>query len=275
MTIRVPDTLTVDNSEKYEASIRLWPDGLSFSGYIPQERDSFFTETIFFDSDMHIAQSLKKVFFDNPCFSYIYKSLSVICAFEKYTLVPENVFLEKDKELLFSFCHQKNETGRVLVQQIEKLRSSLLFEVDNDVYEFMVRSLVNPHFIHYLSPLLLSWQKNSFARYPKQLYIYIHNGILDIVCFEHGEILFANSFSYEKDSDIVYYIMYTCRQLGVNQLEDNLHFCGNNNICHSVMLVIKEYVAQMDYIPPVMANYTLASGKDVYSDIVTLTECVL
>ena len=36
MTLRVTDTLTADNSEKYEVSIRLWPGGLSFSGYVLQ-----------------------------------------------------------------------------------------------------------------------------------------------------------------------------------------------------------------------------------------------
>ena len=275
MTIRVPDTLTVDNSEKYEVSIRLWPDGLSFSGYVPAEKDSFFTETVLFDGGIPIAQSLKDIFFDNQCFSYLYRSLYVICASGKYTLVPENVFSEKDKSQLFSFCHQQGNTGKILAQPLTNLQLYLLYSIDNDVYEFLIRSLVNPRFIYSLSPLLVTWQKMSITSYPKQLNVFIHNGLLDIACFERGEMLFANSFDYEKDDDIIYYIMYACKQIGVNQLEDSIRFYGNEVECHSAMSVMKKYIGQVNYFPPGITSYRVASDRDVYVDVIALTECGL
>ena len=276
MPIRVPDTLTVDNSEKYKVSIRLWPDGLSFSGYIPAEKDSFFSETIFFDDDMDIAKSLKDIVFENPCFSYLYKSFYVIIITRKYTLVPDDVFSEKRSDMLFSFCHEKDEAGKVLIQQIDDLNLSLLYEVNNDIFEFLTRSILNPRFIHYLAPLFISWQKKSFACYSKQIYAYMHENIFDIICFERGEVLFVNSFNYEKDNDIIYYIMYACRQISINQLEDNLYFCGDVAVCQSAISVIKKYIAKTDYLPPMMENYSLSPGnKHMYLDVTTLVECVL
>ena len=275
MTIRVPDTLTADNSEKYEVSIRLWPGGLSFSGYIPHEKESFFSEKILFDSDVPISLSLKNIFFDNQCFTYLYRSFYVICATEKYTLAPENVFSEKEKSLLFSLCHQQDETGKILVQQLSNLQSFLLFSVDNEVYEFLMRSILNPEFIHSLSPLLLSWQKNSLTFFPKQVHAFIHNNLMDIACFDHGELLFVNSFNCENENDIVYYIMYTCRQLEINQLEDSIHFHGDEAKCLSTLSVIKKYIRQADYSPSQMKNYTVEAEKDVYMDVLALTECAL
>ena len=274
MTIRVPDTLNVSSSEKYEVSIRLWPDGLSFSGYVPTEKDSFFSETVLFDGGVSVAQSLKDIFFENQCFSYVYKSLYVVCVSGKYTLVPENVFLEEDKESLFSFCHQEHEKGKVLAQPLEKLQLQLLFYLDNEVYQFLMRSLVNPRFIHSMSPLLLSWQKKSLASYPKQIYAFIHDKMLDIACFERGEMLFLNSFDYENESDIVYYMMYICRQIGANQLEDNIYFCGDKNECSSVASIIRKYLRNADYLPP-YPNSLADKDKDMYMDIVTLKKCAL
>ena len=275
MTIRVPDTLTSDNSEKYEVSIRLWPGGLSFSGYIPQEKDSFFSEKVLFDSDAPMSLSLKNTFFDNQCFAYLYKSFYVICASEKYSLAPENVFSEKDKSLLFSLCHQQDDTDKILVQELGNLQSFLLFNIDNEAYEFLMRSIVNPRFIHSLSPLLLAWQKNSLTSYPKQLHAFVHNNLMDIACFEHGEMLFVNSFNCENENDIVYYIMYACRQLDINQLEDSISFHGDEAKCLSALSVIKKYIRHADYSPVQMKNYTIAAGMDVYLDVVTLAECAL
>ena len=275
MAICVPDTLTIDNSEKYEVSIRLWPGGLSFSGCIPMDKNSFFSETVFFGDDMSIEQSLKNIFFDNQSLSYVYHSLYVICTSRKYTLVPDNVLSEKDKELLFSFCHKADKADKILVQSLTGLNSSLLFGINNEIYEFFVRSLINPRFIHSLSPLLIAWQKNSFVCYPKQVYVVIHNDSFDIICFERGEMLFVNSYDHETDKDIVYYIMYVCKQLGVNQLEDSIYFCGNKIKCQSVMSVVKKYIKQIDFLSPELKKYNAKAGQNVFMDVVTLTECGL
>ncbi len=275
MIIRVPNTLTADNSEKYEVSIRLLPDGLSFSGYIPLERDSFFTETILFDNDLSMVQSLKNIFFNNPCLSYIYKSFYVICVSGKYTLVPDGVFSEKEKDLLFSFCHQKDESLKILVQPLKVLNSSLLFDIDSESYEFLSRSLANLRFIHSLSSVLILWQKKSLACYPKQMYAVIHDNAMDVLCLERGELLFLNSFDYETDNDIIYYVMYICRQLGFNQLEDCLSFCGDKARSQSAISVIGKYVRQLDYLQPKMKDYQVAVDQDLYMDIVALTECGL
>ncbi|MDR0575556.1 MAG: DUF3822 family protein [Tannerella sp.] len=275
MTIRVPNTLTADNSWKYEVSIRLLPDGLSFSGYIPFEKDSFFIETILFDPDLSMGQSLKNMFFNNPCFSYTYKSLYVICVSGKYTLAPDSVFSEKDKELLFSFCHQEDESLKILIQPLKALNSSLLFGIDKGSYEFLVRSLAKPLFIHSLSSMLILWQKKSLTCYPKQMYIVVHAHTMDALCLERGELLFVNSFDYETDKDIIYYIMYICRQLGFNQLEDCLSFCGDKAICRSVMSVIGKYVRQSDYLRPKIKDYLVPVDQDFDMDIVALMECGL
>jgi hypothetical protein len=275
MIIRVPDTLNVTNSEKYNVSIRLWRDGLSFSGYIPSEKDSFFFETVSLDRDIPLVRSLKDIFFKNACLSYVYNTLHVISVSEKYTLVPDSVFSEKDKDLLFSYCFQADENSKVLTQPLTDFYSSLLFAIDNEVYEFMVRSLVDPRFIHFLSPMLAVWRGKSLTRYPKQIYIVIQDTMLDIVCFEQGELLFVNSFGYETENDIIYFVMYVCKRLSVNQLEDPVFFYGDKAMCRKIIPVIKNYMEQVDYIVPKIRDYRVAVDQNLYMDIVTWVECGL
>jgi hypothetical protein len=275
MMIRVPDMLNVNNAESYHVSIRLWPDGLSFSGYILTERDSFFTETVAFDKRVPLVESLKEIFFNNECLSYIYRSLYVIAVSRKYTLVPDSVFIEKNKELLFSFCFQTDESSRVLSQPLKPFGSFLLYSMDNEVYEFMMRSLVNPRFIHFLSPMLSEWRKQSVACYPKQLYVVIHDEMLDIVCFAQGEMLFVNSFCYETESDIVYFMMYVCKQLSLNQLEDYVSFCGDKMMCRKIVSVVKNYIAHVDIVSPKIKQYQVEFDRDVPVDVITLIECGL
>jgi hypothetical protein len=275
MIIRVPDALNRSNSNKYKVSIRLWSDGLSFSGYIPSKPDSFFTETISLNPNVSFVQSLKETFFENVCLSYAYQTLHVIAVSEKYTMVPESVFSEKDKDTLFSYCFQEDGNLKVLVQPLTAFSSFLLYNMDPDVYEFMVCSLVNPQFIHYLSPMLSDWRKKSVKCYPRQLYAVVHDGRLDLVCFGQGELLLLNSFGYETGNDIIYFILYVCKQLSMSQLEDSVFFCGDKMMCGKIMPVIRKYVAQVDFIAPKIRRYRVAFNRDLPMDVVTWVECGL
>jgi len=248
MIIRVPDTLTIDNSDKYEISIRLMPDGISCSGQIPSENDSFFSETVYFDKEILFTDSLKNFFFDNPFMSFAYRSIRIICPSRKYTLSPDSIYSVKDKELLFWFCHQEEYKMKVVAQPLKKLNATMLFEIDSDVYEFLMRSMTNPQFVHYLSDMLVAWQKESLTCYPKQVYVVVGNRSFDLVCFNRDELLFINSFDYEHEQDIVYYIMYACKRLEINQFDDCLHFFGNASACKAAMEITGNYIRHLDYV---------------------------
>jgi hypothetical protein len=276
MIIRVPNTLNVNNSEKYNVSIRLWPDGLSFSGYDPSEKDSFFMETISLDTNVPLAQALKDVFFENVWLSYAYNTLHVVSVSGKYTLVPDSVFSEKDKNLLFSYCFRVDGNLKVLAQPLTGFYSFLLYGMDCEVYEFLVRSLVNPQFIHFLSPMLSDWRKKSLECYPRQIYAVVHdNGMLNIVCFRQGELLLINSFDCETESDMIYFIMYVCKLLPVSQLEDSVFFCGDRVACEKIIPVVKKYMERVDFVAPMMRRCRVVADRDLPIDIVTLVECGL
>ena len=215
------------------------------------------------------------MFFDNECLSYVYNSLHVVFVSGRYTIVPDSAFSEKDKELMFSYCYPLEDTTKVLVQPLKDLDSSLLFGVDNDVYEFLVRSLINPQFIHSVSPMLQAWLKDSQMLYAKQLHAVIHDNIMDIICFERGEMLFLNSFNYDTDNDIAYYIIYVCKQLSFNQLEDNLYLYSDVAGKKSLMPMLKTYIEHAEFVTPKIKSYRAAADQEMYIDIATLTECGL
>jgi len=271
----IPDKLTADYSEKYEVSIRLRSDGLSFWGYIPSERDSFFSETYPFERDLPAIDALKNIFFANPCFSYRYQLCNLVCVSGKYTLTPGLVFREKEKARLFNFCHPKDDSLKVLVNSIRGLNVSLLYGMDADMYAFLVRSLTNPRFIHALSPVLTYRQKESRMRYHRQLHVMMREDMIDVICMQQGELLFANSFQYDSDSDILYYILYICRQTGFNQLEDCLLLSGEQGRCKSVLPLIMKYIRQADYWQPELQNHPSTRGRYLPMDTIALMECVL
>ena len=272
MIISVPDQLTADNSEKYTMSIRLRSGGLSFSGYSPSVSESFFFRDVEFDRTKPYVSSLKEFFFENDFLTYLYKHIHVVSVSPQYTLVPGSVFEEKRKQELLSFTFFSPEE-RCLDNHLQDEDAELLFGMNEEVYEFCCRSLVSPRFVHHLSPLLSLWKKQSRSRIPKQLYVVLHRKMMDVACYAQGKLLFVNSFEYEQSDDILYYILYVWKQVGMDQRKDQLRIFGQADFRNAVTSTLRNYLQYID--PLEMPSEAYLLGPEIVQAPLDLTALFL
>lgn len=273
MGIPVSDKLTTDNSGKYVMSIRLRSGGLSFSGYIPSAGDSFFYRDVEFDRTKPYISSLKECFFENDFLAYQYKQVHVISVSPQYILVPEDVFFEKQKGELLSFAFSTPDE-RCLNYEIKDELAQLVFGMNEEVYEFCSRSLLNPRFIHYMGPLLSLWKKQSRARLPRQLYVVLHRKAMDVACYAQGSLLFVNTFGYEHPDDILYYILYVWKQTGMDQQKDQLRVFGEAALRSDITRTLRTYLQYIDPLEIPSEAYLL--GSEVIQaplDLIALSLC--
>jgi hypothetical protein len=270
MTIYIPDTLTNNEAKKYVASIRLWSDGVSFAGYIPSEKDGFFYGEIRYDRTQSSLSALQEIFFSNEFFTYDYKRIYVICTGRHYTLTPESIFVEKQKEQLMAFTFSSPE-DKILHEPVKEFASEMLFGIDREVYEFCSRTLIRPHFIHAIIPLLTYWRTQNFACYPKQLYVALHEDTMDVASFDKGALLFVNSFQFTDHTDILYYILYIWKQTGLDQKTDQLFLFAPTPMYEKLHDILRKYVELIEPLKPRWLN----AGEETPLDIIALFECEL
>ena len=119
---------------------------------------------------------------------------------------------KKQKTDLLSFTFSAPE-NKCLHNLLTREAAEVVFGMDEEVYEFCSRSLINPSFIHHMTPQLALWKQQSRMLIPRQLYVVLHRKMMDVVCFAQGKLLFVNTFEYDKPDDILYYILYVWRCL--------------------------------------------------------------
>jgi hypothetical protein len=251
MIHHVPETLTADHSGKYKVSIRLWPGGLSFAGCIPSEKESFFYEEIGLDGAKSYVHALQDAFFAHPFFTYLYQWVYVVCVNRQYTMVPESIFVEKQKEQLMSFTFSSPE-AKILHESPEGFDAKILFGIQAEVYEFCSRSLIRPQFTHAITPLLTWWRKQNQGCYARQLYVALHEDTMDAACYDKGTLQFVNSFAFEDATDIVYYILYIWKQTGMEQQEDQLLLSASPQAYQEVKAILQNYLSRIEplTLPP-------------------------
>lgn len=257
MTVSVPDTLTIDNSENYIMSIRLRSGGLSFSGYNPLVGESFFYREAEFDRAVSYISSLKEFFFSHEFFAWTYKRIHVICVSSGYTLVPVDHFREKRKEQLLAFNFSQPEE-RCLTNHLDT-QTELLFGIDEEVYEFCSRSLLHPVFIHYMIPLLSLWKKQGQLSLGRRMYAVLGRKQMDVVCYEQDNLLFSNSFQVEQASDLLYYILYVWKQVGLDQQRDRLFLFGETSIRAQLSESLRTYLQHIQPMEIPSEAYLLGS----------------
>ena len=270
MNIRVPDTLTIENSEKFMLSIRLCSGGLSFAGCIPSERETFFYGKVTLDRTKPYTKALKEAFFEYPFFSYTYKKVYFVLANRQYTLVPEMVFLEKQKEELMSFVFSSKEE-KTLHNLQKDLDIEVAFSIHPEVYDFFSHTLVQPQFVHAISPMLAFCRKQNLSCFPKQLYVAMHEDVMDSVCFDKGALIFANSFNYNNAGDIIYYILYIWKQAGMDQMKDELFLYANPSMSQELKDTLQNYLLKIK----LLEVNELSDSPEVPLDVKVLFECEL
>jgi hypothetical protein len=271
MTLCVPDTLTIDCAEKYVVSIRLWPGGLSFAGHIPSEKGSFFHTETAFDPVIPYPQALKDAFFEHVFFSYPYKHVYIMCVNRLYTLAPKPVFAETCKETLMSFVFA-TPGHKMLHEPLPALEAEMVYGFPEELYSFCCRSLIRPQFTHALTPILLHWRERNLLCFRKQLYVSVHENIMDAACYDKGALTFLNSFDIGNAVDLLYYMLYIWKQTGMDQVEDELLLFAPASLHQELKRTLHKYV---NHVVPVESPRTTAETGTarVPQEIVSLFGC--
>lgn len=273
MTIRIPDTLTPDHSEKYIVSIRLLPDGFSFSGHIPGVPVSFFYRETTLAKGASYLSSLKEQFFTQEFLTWTYKRTYVLPVMSPFTLVPSTVFDESRKDKILAF-NLSDPPSHPLSNPLEELQAELLFGVDEELYEFCARTLLNPRFIHPLAPQLRLWQRQCGPTDARRMYLVIQGKTIDIACFSEGKLTLANSFKAERTEDILYHTLHCWNQTGMNQQTDELFMYGEPNRRIDTERIFQRYIRNVQpmQIPSevYLAGVTLAHTP---FDLISLFVC--
>lgn len=272
MTISIPDTLTVDNSGKYIVSIRLRSDGFSFSGYRPSAPGSFFSREIGVEKGESFAELLKETFFAHDFFSWTYKKVQIITETNRYTLIPQNVYDEKRKQEFLDFT--LSDPGSFCIDNAWK-EKVLLYPIDPAVYEFCSRSFIAPQFYSHLIPQLMWWEQDSLKKNSAaQMYVSLHEKMIDVCCFRQGDLLLVNSFEVSRPEDILYYILYIWKQLELNQEKDQFLIHGKPDVSNRVIELLRTYLRQVAPVEIPSETYLLGPEMALAPmDLIALSIC--
>lgn len=243
----LPENIDLAHSEEYNLSIRLTPDGFSFSIHSPVDSSIFHYQGTTLGNKLSYIEHLKKLIFDLGFFSLPFNRCSVTVVSPLYTLVPEIYFDRGSLKELFRFNFHE-EKGIVLSDASPGNAYHVVFNMDEEVHSFLSRNLWNPTFHHYTSSLLQLFETYSAKQGDKSCFVDFHDKSVTIICFSENSLLSANTFSGMNPYDTIYYIASVWEKLELDQTTNSLYLSGNIDAHKAVTDILKKLIRHVEIV---------------------------
>jgi hypothetical protein len=170
-----------------------------------------------------------------------------------FTYIPDNFYSEINKEDFIHLVFSEKEE-KFLDHSVPIAKTTVLYPISNEVYNFFLHAFNEPDFIHYSAPLITYFYPTNITNKERQMIINFHKKGVDIFCFSNKMFLFGNHFPCDKHQDAMYYVLYTWKQLKMNQFVDSIHVTGEYEENEEFIENLQLYIQHV-YPDPIPAKY--------------------
>jgi hypothetical protein len=268
-------------SKEYDLSIQTDLNGFSFLIYHPDEKNYYcfkkysfkptcLTEQIIdnfsqvISSDRHLRLAF------NRC----------LCSFltPRFTLVPFELF-ENDKiKELFEFNNKLEELDELHLNYIEEIKAYIIFSAPNYLTNVFTQYFQNIQFSHHTLPLFnLLFSGTTYDN--EQILLNINSSFFDIIIKNKlNKLVSYNTFPFENENDIAYYLLHTCKQLNMEPDDVFIWISGEESRKLRNTAILKQYFKHIEDIPS--ANFELHGNLQrlsipAYYNLLNIHHCVL
>ena len=167
------------------------------------------------------------------------------------TLVPSTLFDHKN-----SLNYLKYNTS-INIDDIAANDEVLNHEINNvyipntEINNFIFDKFKTFDFFHY-SSLIIEKVSNELAeKFSEKVFVNINDGFIDVLFFKDKKLMFYNSYDYNSDEDILFYLLFCFSELKLNPDEIHTVFSGSIDLDSKLYELIYTYVRNVELIDPI------------------------
>ncbi|MBR4365772.1 MAG: DUF3822 family protein [Bacteroidaceae bacterium] len=237
-----------NNISNKSLSIRISTNGLSFCIYAPSEEPHYVYSKYKVRPTISMAANLKDALLNEPLLKEEYQRVNVMVTSPHFTVVPTTAFKSEDINDIYAFNFPKDETKHVSFNILRRQGLAIIFGLDKNVHQLITDDFPRARFYASASTLAEFFAERSAGGKMLKMYAYIHEREMTLFVFEHGRLLFVNTFESAHAIDYQYFILNVWKQLEMDQLTDMLHVVGDNDMAQQLTTSIASYIKSVELI---------------------------
>jgi hypothetical protein len=246
-------------TSQYSLSIRIDPDGLSFSVYSHLVSRFIVLESMILqNSTVFQSAESAKVLFSDQLSRFLnqhawilkpFRHTSIIVNSLNYTLLPHALYEPSQKETYLEFVHSQVESNVILDHFLNSAEAWVVFSVHKSIIEIIDRYFNSARILHHAGAMIesiLPRYRHSEQRNP--VFVNIRAGSFDIIVLRDGRMLYCNSFNRKANEDLIYYLIFVLDQLDLNPENVPVLLSGDIDTSSGLFELLQQYIRHVDLI---------------------------
>jgi hypothetical protein len=198
---------------------------------------------------------------------------------QQNTLVPASYFSSDHLTDYMDFNSGGASDGELFSNHLRVLDTYNVFTLSRALVTLITLHFKKVEFSSQASPFLWNVSNQSGSLNNTAMYVGLNADFFDVAVTGSGKLLLYNTFQYVNETDLLYYVLYVCKQLSLKTNDLPLILSGemSSRLVYSEML--KQYLPATDHdatvgLPPVSTGLSTAITYK-YLNLFNLQACAL
>lgn len=209
------------------------------------ENELVYLQHIVLKANEKVAYVLTHLTETEPFFSQSYMGVYVCVSNAVYTLVPNALFVNENKEEVLKFNHRIANDAVILSDEIISADSHCIYAFDRKVKELLDKIFPNNHLKHKASCLIESLPA-TVSKTHKTCLLHVQGNTLDVALY-HKRLLFFNSFEFQTAEDVLYYTLATLEQNACATDETEVLLSGEVESGSAIYATLSQYIPKLKF----------------------------
>ncbi len=246
-----------DNSIHYHLSLQIDSEGFAYC-LLDSRRKRYivFQKYLYGKSGdiVSLVNKLEKHLEEDEILNASFKSSSCIYLTQKSTLVPNAFFDESKLKDYFEFNHPLDELDEIHFNLVPEIDASNVFAIPTYLANLLYNKFKGLKIYHQATPFIKSTLKDF--RPSSSVHINLNPGFFDIIVKQGHQLKLYNTFLYQNDTDMLYYVLFIINQLKLNPETIPLTICGEMSDRISYQESLSKYVPKMMFLEPASPGFS-------------------
>jgi hypothetical protein len=271
-----------DNTGNYLLSLQADQNGLTYS--VSEARRKEFVmfrryrfEHVYMTSDL--VRQIISVLDRDDILKLPFHSVRFLGYTQQSTLVPAPAFNPAGLADYLDFNTAGGIDGELFSNLIGPLNAWNVFALPRTLVSLITLHFKKVEFSNQTTPFLWCLSHSGDALFKPMVYMSLNADFFDIAVTGEDKLRLYNTFQYMNETDLLYYVLYVCKQLQLSTLEIPLILSGEMSNRMDYYNTLKQYVPSVRYLssndlyPLTPGLQTLVTHK--FMNLLYLNNCVL
>ncbi len=273
-------TFEKERTNQYHLSIQSDLNGFSFAIFDHRQQKHIVFRKYVFDTSQLIENYLNEVdevIKNDDLLALPYASAAFIYLSQKSTLIPEAYFQKSELRSYFEFNHSTDLFDEIYFNYLPSVNAYNVFAIHSYIIDEISNQIKGVRFYHQALPFIEKVLQLNSGFNKKILTVCLNYKFFDLTVTEGNRLLLYNTFQYGSKEDLVYFILFVCRQFDLNPDEAELFLSGELSDMLLYFDEIREFIPNTRHIRDAGINLasSLAKIKEYkYINLLNLSYCV-